>query len=314
LKREDRVGMFVFISILLFLLVIKWYLVVFYVPQSKDYGAEILASMEYTLIESNKSQSGFAVKKPISHSKYKSKSKKKKAYPSNYNKKKVERELSLFVFDPNTISGDSLNHMGLSNYVVNNIKKYRAKGGQFRKSDDLMRIYGMDSLLYEKINPYIKIKAIKSKPKPKIKKRPTVATKPSLEFKSIDINTADTTEFKKIKGIGSVYARRIVKFRNSLGGYFSTDQIKEVWGISDSLFVAIKPFLTTDSPMLEKKNINKLEKEEMVKHPYIDWKKAKIILKYKKMHGDYKSMDDFRKMHGLSAGFVDTLTHYFIVQ
>ncbi len=288
-------------------------MVVLYVPQVEDYSETIFTNIEYTHIEPDTKENKTTPKTSVIPQKKKAKSKKRAE--SHTNKKEAKAENSLFVFDPNNISVDSLKLLGFGNYAANNIDKYRLKGGRFYNASDLQKIYGLDSLKYHKIQPYINIKTPRiSEKRMENKKLPIIFDKPGLALNSIDINLADTTEFKKLKGIGSVYANRIIKFRNSLGGYFSIGQISDVWGISDSLFTAIKPYLFIDSTHLKKKNINSLSKGLLIKHPYIDWNKARIIASYKKMHGDYKSMDDFRKMHGISEAFVDTLTHYFVAE
>lgn len=313
LKKEERGGMFIFICMLFCLLLVKWYLTVWYVPEFMENNVAILANMEYAIIEPAKNDVNPSFK--IAPASPKKKTKRKKKVKKHDIQKEVKEIKSLFRFDPNTASVDSLQLLGLGKYVVNNISKYRAKGGRFKNAKDLQKIYGMDSTIFEEIYPYIDIKKSKFDFKSKeIKEKPIAYSKPKLELNSIDINRADTTEFKKLRGIGSVYANRIVKFRNSLGGYFSVDQIKDVWGISDSLYIAIKPYFILNPDTVQKKNINLLTKEELVKHPYIDWKKAKVIQSYQKMHGDYKSMDDFKKMHGISEAFVDTLTHYFVAE
>jgi len=320
LKKEERTGMLIFVSILFCLILVKWYLVVLYTPEVENYNSELFANVEYANVESR-----IQDKKPRINSSYPPSEKYwetkngRKRKPQIENKKvtkeQVMKEALLFEFDPNSTSKDSLLLLGLGKYATNNITKYRAKGGKFKDANDLQKIYGIDSILFSKIYSYIKIK----KPKHFVKaidpgRKYIAYTKPKVEFNSIDINLADTTEFKKLKGIGKVYANRIVKFRNSLGGYFTINQIKDVWGISDSLFTAIKPYLAIDTTLVVKKNINQIDKLELVKHPYVDWKKAKVILSYRKMHGDYQSMEDFEKMHGISDAFVDTLKQYFVAK
>ena len=311
LKKEDRSGMIVFVCILFFLLIIKWYLVVFYNPYAKDYGDELISNVEYTIIQEGEDE----IKPSTKTSKISKRLKrKKKLLPEKINDNSNTKK-RLFDFDPNSASIDSLRLLGFSKYASNNIAKYRSKGGRFKTAKDLQKIYGMDSTLFAVVSPFIKIKAQKIHAVPKdVNKAFKSPSYVKLEHHSIDINLADTTEFKKLKGVGSVYANRIVKFRNSLGGYFSIDQINDVWGISDSLFMDIEPYLSLDTSQIKKKNINELEKEVLVKHPYINWKKAKAILSYKKMHGEYKSMDDFEKLHGLDHAFVDTLRQYFVAQ
>ncbi len=313
LKKEERAGMLVFICIIFCLLLIKWYMVVMYTPRLDFYNSDILAKIEYTFVEpiekekKEKDESSFPAQKKRFVEKNKNR--------SNQAKKTVKRKKHVFDFDPNLLSEDSLRLLGFSKYVTNNIVKYRASGGRFKHADDLQKVYGLDSVFFKEIYSLIDIIFPKTSPhSKKVDKKSVVSEKPKLALKSIDINLADTTEFKKIKGIGSVYANRIVKFRNSLGGYFSIDQIREVWGISDSLFLEVKPYLSMGSSTLQKRNINLLDKDLLAKHPYIDWRKAKIITNYKKMHGDFKSMEDFKKLHGIEEGFLDTLTQYFIAE
>jgi competence protein ComEA len=313
LKKEDRSGMILFVCILFFLLIVKWYLVVLYKPYTTGYSAEIISNLKYTIIQDEEDEFKPTTKSSNNSQRWKVENKKKQR-PKIFEKKIKDKKV-LFLFDPNSTSVDSLNLLGFSKYTSNNIDKYRSKGGRFKQAKDLKKIYGLDSVQFAEVYPFIRIKAEKVLPKLKngsyLFDRPTY---PIIELSSIDINLADTTEFKKLIGIGSVYAKRIVKFRTSLGGYFTIDQIKDVWGVSDSLFIAIEPYLTLDASRIKKKNINALDKEILVKHPYINWKKAKAILKYKKMHGNYKSMNDFEKLHGLDRAFVDTLRQYFVAQ
>ncbi|MEM9544410.1 MAG: helix-hairpin-helix domain-containing protein [Bacteroidota bacterium] len=322
LKKEERAGMFVFICILFVLLMIKWYLVAWYKPNSDEWSCERFAEIEYMIWndEGNRKKvsqsSGITTEidtEPIS---------KRKSQTSNYTQK--ESRVSIFEFDPNRISYDSLLLLGLKSYAAKNMIKYREKGGRFKTPDDLKRVYGLERSLFERIEPYVKIEESSKKKLEKIEEQ-KIATMPIAQERkksktpmlaphSIDINLADTTELKKLKGIGSVYANRIVKFRRSLGGYFSIEQINQVWGISDSLYLSIKPFLKNSSPDIQKKNINELDKKSLSRHPYVDWKNAKTIMSYRKMHGDFESIDDLRQMHGLSEGFIDTLAYYFDVR
>lgn len=313
LKKADRTGMFTFLGILFFILLIKYYLVVYYQPEVDIITTDVSPDVEYAEVE-QQDKSVYSVPPPI-HSHPKKQDTNPPSRKAAKAKKEAVNRKVFFDFDPNIISKDSLMLLGLSKYAADNIGKYRAKGGYFKEPNDIKRIYGIEEDEFNSLKPFIKINH--QEPKLKIKedrKSNWAAKKPPIALRSIDINLADTTVLKSLKGIGSVYANRIVKFRNSLGGYFAIDQVKEVWGISDSLFYSIEPYLTIDTSKIIRRNINSLVKETLVKHPYIDWKKAKIISSYKKMHGNYKSMDDFKRLHGIDASFVDTLRQYFVAQ
>ncbi len=68
----------------------------------------------------------------------------------------------------------------------------------------------------------------------------------------IDINTADTTALIALPGIGSKLAGRIVSFRDKLGGFNSVNQISEVYGLRDSVFQILLPYLKCDSVYVRK--------------------------------------------------------------
>ncbi|MDF1694619.1 MAG: helix-hairpin-helix domain-containing protein [Saprospiraceae bacterium] len=311
LKREDRVGLLLFCFVLFIFLAIKWYLLVIYDPTEGRASTQYSSNFEYTSLESQQ------VRK-INNTTYspppKIKDQKEKETNENFSPSYSE-QTKRFEFDPNTLSEDSLLSLGIGRYAASNIVKYRSKGGRFIDPSDLQKIYGLDSLVILDLIPYVQIK----KSSKSVKSSYTYASrnftkKPEVALASIHLNRADTTTLMTLKGIGPVYAKRIVKFRNSLGGFFSIDQIGEVWGISDSLFQAIRPYLSVDPNLFSKKNINEMDKTALVKHPYIDWKKAKILVKYRKMHGPFKSIDEIKKMHGIEPSFADTLAFYFEVQ
>lgn len=110
------------------------------------------------------------------------------------------------------------------------------------------------------------------------------------EGETIDINLADTTLLKQIPGIGSAYSKRIVNYRNSLGGYVSIEQIREVWGIKEELFIKIKPYLTISENHQQIK-INRLTLDQLRKHPYISYKQAKAIINIRKQETRISSID-----------------------
>lgn len=148
------------------------------------------------------------------------------------NSKSVE-EITPFLFNPNTISVDSLIELGLPAYMAKRLDNYRNKGGKFRSKTDLKKMYGMQDSLYSALYEYIDLPdTLEKKTYPKR----NVATKidsanVSLEEKKykpkakvdyasvrVYLNQSDTLDFVKIKGIGPVFAKRIIEYREKLGG------------------------------------------------------------------------------------------------
>jgi DNA uptake protein ComE-like DNA-binding protein len=116
----------------------------------------------------------------------------------------------------------------------------------------------------------------------------------------VDMNTADTTILKKVPGIGSAYAKRIVKFRDLLGGFYSVNQLAEIYGMDEERFNALKTWFMADSLQIKKINVNELTMDELNKHPYIDYKQAKVIIQLRKQKGKLTSWENFQLLDEFS--------------
>lgn len=113
-----------------------------------------------------------------------------------------------------------------------------------------------------------------------------------------DINTASAEDLQKVKGIGPSFSKRIIKFRNKLGGFASNDQLQEVYGLDDETIVELqKHFSVLSRP--QPLDINSDSAKVLSYHPYISYDLAWIIINYRKQHGDIKSIDDFKKIKAL---------------
>lgn len=112
---------------------------------------------------------------------------------------------------------------------------------------------------------------------------PRPARKPVV----VAINAADSAAWEALPGIGPVLAARIVRFRDKLGGFYSTAQVAETYGLADSTFKKIQSSLRADSVSLKKVNINKMDEQSLAKHPYIRYKLARLIVRYRSVHGPF---------------------------
>ena len=204
---------------------------------------------------------------------------------------------TLAPFEPNLADSIELLRLGLPSYVVNNVIKYRQKGGRFSTPESFARIYGLTEEKFKELKPYIYIsKDFIKKPE----QRKFLQERPKREHKMdslpkpfkypegtlVDVNAADTTELKKIPGIGSGIARRIVAYRNRLGGFYSLEQLNEVEFVSADLFKWFK--LESDS--IRKLPINRVGLDKLRAHPYINFYQAKVIVEYRRKRGEIKSL------------------------
>ena len=129
---------------------------------------------------------------------------------------------------------------------------------------------------------------------------------------AFDINTADTTELKKIRGIGTKLSARIVKFRDKLGGFTHAAQLSEVYGLSPEVLDSLQKY-TFIQPSFNPKqiNLNTATFEELRQHPYLNYNLARIIIAYRTQHGPYQSVDDLRNIKQINEQQLQKLKPYF---
>ena len=263
--------------------------------------------------------------------------------------------LRLAPFDPNTADSTQLLALGLTQWQVRAIYRYRAKGGVYQQPEDFARLYGLTAKKYRELAPYIRIspdyrpasEVYGRRPRPaggdRYRQAPYAydrradrrVDRPSSDRLSsdrratgddaprhaadtlrypvklkpgevIDLNTADTTLLKRVPGIGSYYARRVVYYREQLGGFCHTDQLFEIEGFPEEA----ADFFTCRPSGLRKINVNKLTLAQLRKHPYINHYQAKAITDYRRLKGPLRSLDDLSLLPDFSPEVIRRLTPY----
>jgi competence protein ComEA len=214
----------------------------------------------------------------------------------------------LFAFDPNTLDAEGWARLGLPEKNIRTILNYRAKGGQFRKTEDLQKIWGLPKGFYERVRQHIQIERADHK---NFEDLPPTRSKDKRL--AIDINSADSAQWEQLPGIGAKLASRIIVFRAKLGGFYSIDQVGETYGLADSVFQKLKPMLQLNgSP--KQIDINSATEDEMKNHPYIRWKLAKVIVEYRKQHGRFQTVSDLQKISIVDQALVQKLTPYLTAE
>jgi competence ComEA-like helix-hairpin-helix protein len=224
----------------------------------------------------------------------------------------------LFYFDPNSLTVDGWKKLGIREKTITTIQKYVSKGGQFLKPDDLLKIYGIRSYEFARLKPYIRIETTNIK-KDFIEKardnfKKEIFSNKNPKYNLVEINSSDTSAFIALPGIGSKLAARIITFRDKLGGFYSTDQIAETYGLPDSTFQKIKPFLKLDNASLKKININTATKDELKSHPYLRWTLANAIVEYRNQHGNYATPEDLKKISMVTEEIFAKIKPYVITE
>ena len=210
------------------------------------------------------------------------------------------------------------------------IDKYRSKGGQFRKKEDLLRIYDFPSDLYDQLEPYIQLKGETGRGGEKgpsgnrfadnsAGDKPGGASPGANRYEKpayvkpviqpFDINTADTAQLIALKGIGSGRARQIVKFRDALGGFANTEQFAEIFNI-DSLSLSELQQYARIKTEVRKVLVNTATAEELDRSPYLSRRQAEIIVRYREQHGAYANADALKPIRILDAKTIERIAPY----
>ena len=217
-----------------------------------------------------------------------------------------------FPFDPNTADSTQLLRLGLQPWQVRNIYKYRAHGGVYRKKEDFAQLYGLTVKQYRELEPYIRISPDYAPASTLVPARET-HERDTLRFpvkindgEQVVLNTADTLQLRKVPGIGTYYAKEIVRHGQWLGGYVSVDQLDEIEGFPTEA----KKYFTIQDAHPQKLNINKLTLQQLRRHPYINYYQAKAIADYRRLHGDIRSLDDLRFSKDFPADAIERLRPY----
>jgi competence protein ComEA len=169
--------------------------------------------------------------------------------------------------------------LGLSVKQANVVANYRKNGGKFYRPDDFKKVYVIDSVVFRKLEPWIRITTIANEyyGMPKVDSLSSRNVTPII----VELNSTDTLELVKVKGIGRVFARRIIAYRNLLGGYVDIHQLNEVYGIKKELVSSISAQIAIDTTKIRKIDLNQVAFEDLKKHPYISDYQAKAIVYYR---------------------------------
>lgn len=216
----------------------------------------------------------------------------------------VYQQKELFFFNPNTITEDEWIRLGFSPAQAQSIIKFRTKGGNFTRKEDLRKLYVVSPERYAELEPYITI--------PMDTVINTIVVKPAIPV-VIELNTADTALLSTLHGIGSVFALRIVMYRELLGGFHHKQQLLEVFGMDQEKYSVVEARIKVDSTYIRKINVNQATASDLKKHPYISPGVANALINYRKAHGAFRHLSDIMKCHLVNAELYRKIAPYLTI-
>jgi len=224
------------------------------------------------------------------------------------NSSSTNTNYALFEFDPNTIDAAGWKQLGLRDKTIKTILNYRTKGGKFKTAEDIRKIWGLQKEEADRIIPYARIPTVNSSSTATAKENNTKA------FVKIDINIATPQEWFTIPNLDRNIAYRIIKYKEKLGGFLSISQVKETYGLTDSVYKTIEPYLALQTTAVKKININSADDYTLSTHPYINREVAKAITIYRAQHGAYTKVEDIKKIVFIKEELYQKIAPYLSVE
>jgi competence ComEA-like helix-hairpin-helix protein len=206
------------------------------------------------------------------------------------------RTCRLFYFNPNELDSAGFISLGLKPYVASNIIKYRMKGGKFRDKKSFSRVYGIPEEKFIELEPFI---AIPSEDLTVAESNHDKDTEKNV-ISIVELNSADTTDLMKIKGIGKGFARSILRFRQQTGGFVGVEQLREIYGMTPENFERIKSYCTVNPDLVNKININTASVDKLRAHPYLNFYQARQIYELRRKRGKLTGMTDLKSLSELN--------------
>lgn len=200
---------------------------------------------------------------------------------------KAESKIKMLVkpdkpLDPNKLEINDWMNYGLTESQARTVCNIKAKGKYFRSKEDLKSIKYIPAKVFANLEPWLVFDELKEEEVLRKNKNSDETTK---KFLMVDINAADTVLLGELPLIGEGRARAIWRYREKLGGFYSTEQLKEIRSLPDSVLKVIVPHIAITTPVYRKIDVNAVS--DSIRHPYFSYKLIKMIQNYRELHGPF---------------------------
>jgi len=227
---------------------------------------------------------------------------------NNYKKENnnINTNAQRFPFDPNTISKDSMYLLGIPTKTANIIANYRNKGGKFYQPENFKKMYSLSPELYQELKPYITITAFgKTKPIFAGKSNKKESTPIHINLAPFDPNTASAEELQQL-GLSKKTSATFINFRNKGGKFYKKEDVKKIYGISESQYQELAPFINIPKRIVAENNTPTTfdNSTQRIETPEVNIRKPIQI------DINQASPEDWQKLYGIGPSYANRITNY----
>lgn len=218
----------------------------------------------------------------------------------------------IYPFNPNYITDFKGASLGMSNKEIDRLLAFRKQNNWINSSKQFQEVTKVSDSVLNKISSYFKFPEWVTHPKVKPRAVFSYNNKSKTFAEKQDLNKATAQELQKVHGIGSVYAERIIRFRNKfVGGFIDAVQLQDVYGLTPEVIERITNNFTVKTPrQIQKININKATVDNLVNVQHIDYDLAYNIIEERDLRDGYKSLDELIKVKDFPVNKIDIIKLY----
>lgn len=226
---------------------------------------------------------------------------------------KIDYVPKIYPFNPNFITDFKGYKLGMSVQEIDRLLAFRKENKYVNSPKEFQAVTKVSDSLLNVISPYFKFPdwVINKKEFKDYTKYPTSSFAKKEKIVVKDINQATQDDLIKIYGIGEAISLRILKQKESLGGFVSMEQLKEVWGLSPEVLDNLNAhFKIITIPNFKKIDINNASIKELALFPYFKYQIARNIVTFRSMNGDFKNKEDLSKIKDFPVDKTDIIALY----
>lgn len=135
-----------------------------------------------------------------------------------------------------------------------------------------------------------------------------------VEIQPVSLNQCTDSDLIHLPCIGPVLAKRIIAFRDRLGGYYSPAQMLEVYGLPADCYPSIAPWVHATDQEVRKLSLNFASREELASHPYLGKLFADKIIRYRKEKGFITPLDKLQQDSILPDSVYQKIQYYLSLE
>ncbi len=226
---------------------------------------------------------------------------------------KKEEKRQLKPFNPNFISDFKGYTLGMSPEEIDRLHTFRGEDRYVRSVQEFQSVTQVSDALLQQISPFFRFPEWGSSETKSVSFRNANKDNNVVDEDVVvrDLNTAIASDLEDINGIGPVLSKRIVKFRDRLGGFLVNEQLYDVYGLEPLVVErALRVFQVLDPPEIQKININTASVSALADLVYISYDLANNIVDYRESNGTYRSFDDLFNVEGFPVNKIDRIALY----